>query len=116
MRWGLLLLCAPAWTGCASRCDPSPEGLYACKCQRCHEVDGSGATASRMAGEDVDLRSPLMQRNVSDAEIARIVNYGEGEMSAVAGLTQAEVDSIIVHVRRLGQAATSGLDIRGGAE
>jgi len=82
---------------------PTSEGLYLRHCSRCHEVDGSSATASELAEAEIDLRDPFFQRNVADGEIEYIIEFGVGRMQGIGGLTPAELDSIVLHVRRLGR-------------
>lgn len=105
----LLLLLLPA---CSRKPeDPSPAGVYAYRCARCHEIDGSSTTASKMAKEDIDLRDPVFQRYNSDERIRRIARYGKGRMQGIPGITDTELDSVVVQIRRLGaQAAADSLD------
>ena len=98
-------------TGCGgAEYPPTSWGLYLNECARCHEPDGSSLTASDLAEHPVDLRQPLFQRTVSDAEIRRIMVYGEGRMHGVAGLSDADVDSILLQVRRFDTPGASALD------
>jgi cytochrome c len=85
--------------------DPSPAGVYAARCARCHEVDGSSTTASKMAKEEIDLRDPVFQRYNSDERIRRIARFGNGRMQGIPGITDTELDSVVVQIRRLGAAA-----------
>ena len=96
-----LLLAACA----AEPIDPSPEGVYLAKCSRCHEVDGSSTTATRQAGHRVDLRDRAFQKSHSDAELRRIAVFGTGKMQGVPGLSEERLDSLVVHLRRLGGAS-----------
>lgn len=89
---------------------PTAEGRYLAYCARCHEPDGSSATASKQAKKTIDLRAPLFQQNLTDEDIALVVMQGKGRMMPVAGITAAELDSVIVHVRRLGAARPPALD------
>ncbi len=107
---GLFLLMALA--ACSHKPeDPSPAGVYAYRCARCHEIDGSSTTASKMAKEDIDLRDPVFQRYNSDERIRRIARYGKGRMQGISGITDTELDSVVVQIRRLGaQAAAAKAD------
>ena len=89
--------------------DPSPAGVYAARCARCHEIDGSSTTASKIAKEDIDLRDPVFQRYNSDERIRRIARFGKGRMQGISGLTDTELDSIVVQIRRLGAAAADSV-------
>ncbi len=102
MRSILLATGLAILAGCSSEpIDPSPEGVYLARCVRCHEIDGSSTTASEQADRPVDLRSAYFQRHTSDAEIRRIAIHGKDRMQGINGITDAQVDSVIVHVRRL---------------
>ncbi len=103
----LAALGVAAFAACQSepQYPPTAEGLYLAHCARCHEVDGSSATSSDLAGYLVDLREPVFQNNVPDAEIAHIIEFGQGKMQGIAGLHPAEVESLVLHVRHLGRAA-----------
>lgn len=104
-RLAIVLLLAAAVAGCGGGPDypPTSEGLYMRHCSRCHEADGSSKTATELAKNEIDLRDPVFQRRVSDGEIEYIMEFGVGRMQGVAGLSPAEVDSILLHVRRLGR-------------
>jgi cytochrome c553 len=89
---------------------PTSWGMYLNKCARCHEPDGSSATASDLTDHPIDMRSSFFQTNVSDAEIRRIMTQGEGRMQGVSGLSDADVDSILLQVRRFATPGASALD------
>jgi len=106
---------ATAVAGCGESYPPTAEGRYMAYCARCHEVDGSSITASEQAGETISIRSPEFQQLATDDDIRHIITRGKGQMMAVTGLSEAEIDSVILHVRRLGaryaaDQAASGLD------
>jgi cytochrome c553 len=106
-----ILVAAVFVAGCGrTEYPPTAEGRYLARCARCHEPDGSSATASEQAKKHVDLRAPLFQQSVTDEDIARVILQGTGRMMPITGLTDAEMDSVILHVRRLGAARTSTLD------
>jgi mono/diheme cytochrome c family protein len=102
-----LLLAAAAWVavGCGESYPPTAEGIYMAKCSRCHEADGSSATASDLASATIDLRGEFFQKNTTDGEIRTIIQRGVGRMQGVPNLTDAEVDSLVLQVRRLGSAS-----------
>ncbi len=89
---------------------PTSWGLYLNKCARCHEADGSSVTATDLGDHPVDLRDPFFQRGITDAEIRRIMIYGEGRMQGVSGLSDAQADSILLQVRRFARPGASALD------
>lgn len=80
---------------------PTAEGLFLRHCSRCHEADGSSATASKLAKTEVDLRDPKLHKQLSNGEIEYIIEFGVGRMQGIAGLGAAEVDSIVLHLRTL---------------
>lgn len=93
----------PLLAGCdAHRHGEAPAEVYQHHCRRCHGSDGSSEWASEVAGRRVDLRDPDFQRNTSDEEIRRIVAEGFEEMQPVV-LPPAEMDSVLVQLRRLGR-------------
>lgn len=102
--------------GCGKEYPPTAEGRFLQHCARCHEVDGSSITASEQAGETISIRSPEFQGLATDQDIENIIRRGKGRMMAVTGLSDAEVDSIVLHVRRLGTRYASRLDSLQGAQ
>lgn len=105
LRWLLLGLLALGTLGCGEPDYPyTSEGLFLRHCSRCHESDGSSKTASKLAKSTIDLRDARLQRELSDGEIAYIMQFGVGRMQGIATLTPAEIDSILLQVRRLGQS------------
>lgn len=112
----LALLALVFVIGCGENYPPTAEGRYLAHCARCHEVDGSSITASELADEKVSIRSPEFQALATDDDIRRIITRGKGRMMAVTGLADAEVDSIVLHVRRLGARYASALDSAGSGE
>ena len=107
MRYLVLLVllagCGPSWPD-------SPQGRWMARCARCHELDGSSATASEQAGRPVDLRTALFQSEYTDLRIRHIMVFGEGKMQGVSGIKDAEVDSILRYVRELSPQGPGLLD------
>lgn len=92
----------------------SAERIYLVRCSRCHEPDGSSLTASAKTNHDIDFRDPEWQLTFDDAAIRKIATFGQGKMLGVAGITEAELDSVIVHVRRLGARGAGAADPAAG--
>jgi mono/diheme cytochrome c family protein len=86
---------------------PTAEGLFLSRCSRCHEADGSSATASKLANLRIDLRSSFFQKNITNREIRDIIQHGVGKMQGIPNLTPAQIDSLVLHVRRLGAQPAS---------
>ena len=62
-----LLLCL---AGCAEKeYPPTAEGRYQKHCMRCHEDDGSSATASKLAKTTIDLRDADFQREIGECSV-----------------------------------------------
>lgn len=118
MRVGraLLLAVSLAVVGCGPDYPPTAEGLYMAKCSRCHEADGSSLTASAQADRDVDLRNGFFQRSTDDGELKQIMEFGKGRMQGVTDLNAATMDSIVLHVRRLGGSPQWRLDTAPSSE
>lgn len=114
MRTGLAvvtgMILAALLAGCGPDYPQTAEGRYLAYCSRCHEVDGSSITASEQAGETISIRDPDFQRLASDEDIRRIILRGKGRMMPISGISDAEVDSVILHVRLLGDRYASTLD------
>lgn len=68
--------------------------LYANNCSSCHGVDLSGEVgASLVAGTEAGDKT--------DAQWGDAIRSGIGAMPAFRGLSDAEVDAVIAHVRQL---------------
>jgi len=78
------------------------KALYGIKCAPCHGADGS---AYNVVGHLVKAQNLLSDRvrNFTDAQIARRIRRGKGNMPP-AKLTTAQIDSLVGYVRTL-QAA-----------
>ncbi len=80
----------------------SAERIYLVRCARCHDADGGSRTASEKAQRRIDFRDPIFQQLNRDAQLREVVVHGKGKMMGVPGLSDAELDSILTYVRRLG--------------
>lgn len=73
-------------------------------CAPCHGKDGSGNTPAGKALKAKDLRREEAQK-MTDAELARQVRNGKGNMPAFKGkLSDDEIAAVIAHVRSLASA------------
>lgn len=76
--------------------------LYADKCAKCHNADGTGNAKYKKQGIE-DMSNATWQKNHSDAKIAAAINNGKGDfMPAWKGkLKPAEVTAVVKHIRSL---------------
>jgi len=76
--------------------------VYTKKCQTCHGADGNGnpGMAKALKVEFKPLGSEEIQKK-SDAEIKKIITDGSGKMKPVAGVTGADLDAVVAHVRTM---------------
>jgi cytochrome c553 len=72
------------------------------RCKMCHGADGQGNPGmAKVLGTTIqDLGSPEVQK-MSDADIKKIITSGKGKMKPVAGLSDADMDNVIAHIRTL---------------
>jgi len=70
------------------------------RCKMCHAADGSGnqGMAKALGTTIQNLGSPEVQK-MSDADIKMIITKGKGKMKPVSGLSDADIDNVIAHVR-----------------
>jgi len=76
--------------------------VYSKKCQACHGADGAGnaGMAKALKVEFKPLGSAEIQGK-SDADLKKVITEGSGKMKPVSGLSPADVDNVIAHVRTL---------------
>ncbi len=87
----------------AAFADSTPDGaaLYKAKCAMCHGPDGKAQTTMGRNLKLKDLGSADVQK-LSDTELYNIIANGKGKMVAFKGkLTDAEIKSLVVHIRDL---------------
>jgi cytochrome c oxidase cbb3-type subunit 3 len=90
----LLLLGIHAATAAESPAKPDGARLYAQRCSACHGAEGHG-------GVGIPLALPAFLSSVDDAYLRKTVRVGRPGrvMPAFTQLTDAEVESIIAHIR-----------------
>ena len=93
----ILLTSACAWAADAK----AGQALYARACGSCHGPEGkpSAAVAKMLKVEMRELKTAL--GSLSDEGIRKIVVDGKGKMAPVKGVSGAELDNLIAHLRTL---------------
>ena len=97
----LLLMVAPAFL-LAGGDAAGGKIVFDKKCAACHESGGEGKEAMAKMLK-VEFR-PLASKDVqakNDEELRKDITEGNGKMKPVKGLTDAELDNLIAHVRSL---------------
>lgn len=80
------------------------EKLFADKCVKCHDKDGSGGTAFGKALKAADLRSAEVQKK-SDADFYTQIDKGKGNMPPFGnGLDKSQIEDLVAFVRQLGKS------------
>jgi mono/diheme cytochrome c family protein len=76
--------------------------VYQGKCQMCHGPEGHGnaALAKMLKTTIPDLGSKQVQE-LSDAQMRETIEKGKGKMTAIKGLSDADIDNVIAFVRTL---------------
>ncbi len=76
--------------------------VYESSCKTCHGPDGAGndTIANMMKVEMKDLKSTDVQ-SLSDAELARIITTGKGQMKPVSTVMGPSIDDVIAYVRTM---------------
>jgi mono/diheme cytochrome c family protein len=71
-------------------------------CQMCHGPEGHGnaALAKMLKTTIPDLSSKPVQA-LTDAQMREVIEKGKGKMTAIKGLSAADIDNVIAFVRTL---------------
>ena len=95
---GMAAVLVPAWAADAA----AGAQLYAGKCQGCHGKTGEGnpAMAKALKVEMKPLGSADVQKK-SDAELKMNITGGNGKMKAISGLSAADQDNLVAHLRTM---------------
>jgi len=76
------------------------KAAYDKKCQTCHGADGTpNANVAKAMKVEMKPLSGAEVQKMSDAEIKKVITDGTGKMVAQKGLSPADVDNIVAHVR-----------------
>ena len=76
--------------------------VYTAHCQMCHGSHGQGNPGlAKMLGTAIPPLTSKKVQDLSDAQMGRVIEHGEGKMSPVNGLSSTEVDNVIAFVRSL---------------
>jgi mono/diheme cytochrome c family protein len=80
----------------------STEAMYGRKCASCHGKDGRSDTVKGRLRSARNLADPKWQADVSDERIFNSIMNGRGRMPSFGKmLTEAEINSLVSHVRGL---------------
>jgi len=78
------------------------KALYASKCKTCHGDVGQGnAGMAKMLKVDIKPLSDASVQSKSDADLKKAITDGVGKMKPIAGVSGAEADNIVAHIRTL---------------
>ena len=93
----LMLMGVPAWAADAK----AGQTVYARACQSCHGAGGapSAAMAKMLKVEMRDLKAAVA--SLSDADLRKIIAQGKGKMVATKGVSAADADNVVAHLRTL---------------
>lgn len=81
------------------------EKLFADKCVKCHDKDGSGGTPFGKAMKAADLRSADVQSK-TDTDFYTQIEKGKGNMPPFGDkLNKSQIEDLIAYVRQLGKNA-----------
>jgi cytochrome c6 len=79
--------------------------IFADKCEKCHDKDGSGGTVFGKALKAADLRSADVQKK-TDADFYTQIDKGKGNMPPFGGsLDKSQIDDLVAYVRQFGKTA-----------
>jgi cytochrome c6 len=90
-----------------ARANPGPDvaassATFRTKCAMCHGQDGAGSEVGKSMNVP-DLRSQAVQK-LSEAELAQIISNGKGGMPSFKNsLSEAQIHSLVAHIRTLHQ-------------
>lgn len=77
--------------------------IFADKCEKCHDKDGSGGTVIGKALKAADLRSADVQKK-TDADFYTQIDKGKGNMPPFGGsLDKSQIDDLVAYVRQIGK-------------
>lgn len=85
----------------------TPEALWQQKCASCHGPDGKGKTRMGQRLRIRDLTDPAVQDSFTDEAAFRAVREGvqneagRTTMKAVEGLDDAQINSLVAHMRAM---------------
>src|SRR3954468_3458883 len=78
------------------------KAVYASKCKTCHGVGGEGNPGmAKVYGVTIAPLSSDEVQKMSDADLKKVITQGKGKMKPPAGLSDADVDNVIAHIRSL---------------
>jgi mono/diheme cytochrome c family protein len=95
---GMTLLAPSMWAADAA----AGKAVFDKKCRVCHGPEGEGnpGMAKALKIEFKALGSADVQK-MSDADLKKVITGGMGKMKPVSGLSDADVDNVVAHLRTL---------------
>jgi mono/diheme cytochrome c family protein len=100
IRSVLVLTAAVSLAGAAAFAQSSGEATYKAKCQSCHGATGTPNPALAKLLGVKPISDPDIRKLTPD-QMAETVKNGKGKMKPVAGLTDAEIKSVVAYYRSL---------------
>ena len=102
-KWALVLtLVMVAVTPVFAADAAAGKAVYDKRCKMCHGANGEGnpGMAKALNTTIQNLGSADVQK-MSDADLKMVITKGKGKMKPVAGLSDADIENVIAHVRTL---------------
>jgi len=97
---GTVIAClgTSAWAADAA----AGQAVYDKKCKTCHGPTGEGNPGmAKVLGTTITPLGSDEVQKMSDADLKKVVTQGKGKMKPVAGLSDADLDNVVAHVRTL---------------
>ncbi len=78
------------------------KAVYDKKCKTCHGPAGEGNPGmAKVLGTTITPLGSDEVQKMPDADLKKVVMQGKGKMKPITGLTDADVDNVVAHVRTL---------------
>jgi len=78
------------------------KAMYAKKCAMCHAADGAGAPAMKKKfGDKLKPLGSAEVQKLKDTELAKAFKEASNHKAILKGVTDADLDDLIAHIRTL---------------